>query len=225
MLENLKQSVYKANMQLPALGLVLFTWGNVSAIDENREYIVIKPSGVSYDAMTPEQMVVVNMDGEVVEGNFRPSSDTATHIELYKAFPAIGGVTHTHSKWATIWAQRGQPIPPMGTTHADAFDGTIPVTRMMKTDEIESAYEKNTGLVIAETFGGRNPLRMSAVLVRSHGPFTWGKNAAESVEYAAVLEYIAELAAFSEGEPMPQALLRKHFDRKHGPNAYYGQKL
>lgn len=229
LLEELKQLVYKANMKLPEMGLVLFTWGNVSAIDSTRQYVVIKPSGVPYEQLTPENMVVVNLNGEVIEGNYRPSSDTPTHIELYKAFSSICGITHTHSKWATIWAQRGKAIKPMGTTHADYFDGAIPITRPLKANEIEADYEKNTGLVIAETFKKMEPNRMPAVLVRNHGPFTWGKTAAESVEHAAILEYVAELAAFSSHNyydtmvQMPDKLLEKHFDRKHGPAAYYGQ--
>ncbi len=220
----LKREVCRANQMLPALGLVLFTWGNVSAIDPSRRYVVIKPSGVAYEQLTPESMVVVDMDGRVVEGDLNPSSDTPTHLELYKAFPGIGGITHTHSKWATIWSQRGRPIPALGTTHADSFDGQIPVTREMTKTEIKGEYERNTGLVIVEAFQTLDPMRMPAVLVKNHGPFCWGRTAAESVEHAAVLEYVAEMAAYSEGTPMPEDLLRRHFDRKHGPGAYYGQK-
>jgi L-ribulose-5-phosphate 4-epimerase len=233
MLEALKEQVYKANMLLPQYHLVVFTWGNVSGIDRESGLVVIKPSGVPYEELSPEKMVVVDLNGKVVEGDLRPSSDTPTHIELYKSFKTIGGITHTHSKWATSWAQFGRGIPAFGTTHADYFDGEIPCTRKMSDDEIKTEYEKNTGIVIAETFEGRDPLRMPAVLVHSHGPFTWGKTAEKSVETAVVLDTVAELAyntvnlyPISKGGffPMQETLLRKHFDRKHGKNAYYGQK-
>ena len=236
MLEQLKQEVYEANMQLERYRLVIFTWGNVSGIDRDAGLIVIKPSGVSYDVLRPEDMVVVDMNGQVVEGKFRPSSDTDTHLVLYKAFPGIGGITHTHSVYATCFAQAGRDIPPYGTTHADHFDGPVPCTRRMTETEIGGQYEKETGNVIVETFARRqiDADRMHAVLVHSHGPFTWGKNAAESVRTSVVLETVAQMAYQTEllrtsvgqpaDSPMQQALLRKHFDRKHGPGAYYGQK-
>lgn len=231
MLEKLKNEVYEANMLLPKYNLVVFTWGNVSGIDREKGLIVIKPSGVEYDKLTPDDMVVVDLEGKVVEGRYKPSSDTPTHIELYKAFPEIGGVTHTHSHWATSWAQAGKGVLPLGTTHADYFDGMIPCTRQMTKEEIESDYEKNTGSVIIETFQKIDSSRMPAVLVYSHGPFTWGKNAVHSVENSVVLENVA-LMAFNtsvlmnsaDAKPMQEDLLRKHFDRKHGANAYYGQK-
>lgn len=235
MLERLKKEVYEANMQLVAHDLVIFTWGNVSGIDRDSGLVVIKPSGVDYDRLRPEDMVVVDLDGNIVEGKLRPSSDTPTHIELYRAFPHIGGVTHTHSLYATSFAQSCRGIKPYGTTHADYFGGTVPCTRHMTADEIEHDYEKNTGLVIAETFKGTNdPDRIHAVLVCSHGPFTWGKDAAASVETAVVLENVAHMALNTEllessvgmrgGEAMQQVLLDKHFNRKHGSGAYYGQK-
>ena len=230
MLENLKKEVYEANMLLIAYKLVLFTWGNVSAIDREKGLVVIKPSGVDYEKLSPEDMVVVDLDGNVVEGKFKPSSDTATHIELYKAFSNIGGITHTHSHWATIYAQARKGIAAFGTTHADYFDGEIPCTRELSDDEIKSDYEKNTGLVIAQTFTALDYSRMPAVLVNSHGPFTWGKNALTSVENSVVLENVASMAfntTLLRGSeavaPMQERLLRKHFDRKHGENAYYGQ--
>lgn len=228
MLEKLKQDVYEANMLLPRYDLVVFTWGNVSGIDREKGLVVIKPSGVPYEELSPEKMVVVGLDGKVVEGEYSPSSDTPTHIELYKAFPSAGGVTHTHSHWATVWSQAGKNIPPLGTTHADYFDGEIPCTRKMTPAEIGSEYEKNTGLVIVETFAGKNAAHMPAVLVHSHGPFTWGKNPVHSVENSVILENVASLAfhtcAIHQAvPPMQEALLRKHFDRKHGANAYYGQ--
>lgn len=235
MLEQLKKEVYEANMQLVEHDLVIFTWGNVSGIDRESGLVVIKPSGVDYSRLRPEDMVVVDLDGNVVEGTLKPSSDTPTHVELYRAFPHIGGVTHTHSLYATSFAQSGRGIKPYGTTHADYFGGTVPCTRKMTPYEIEHDYEKNTGLVIAETFTGANdPDRIHAVLVCSHGPFTWGKDAAASVETAVVLENVAHMALNTEllesavgmrgGEDMQQVLLDKHFNRKHGPGAYYGQK-
>lgn len=229
MLEELKEQVYEANMLLPKYNLVLFTWGNVSAIDREKELVVIKPSGVPYEQLTPAGMVVVNLDGQIIEGDYNPSSDTPTHIELYKAFRNIGGITHTHSKWATIWAQSGKGIPAFGTTHADYFDGEIPCTRKMTPDEITSEYEKNTGTVITECFTKIDAARMPAVLVHSHGPFTWGKDAIASVENAVILENVAMLAFNTTllretNQPMQKELLEKHFDRKHGPNAYYGQQ-
>lgn len=231
MLEKLKEEVYKANIELPAKGLVLFTWGNVSAIDREKNLVVIKPSGVEYDKLKPEDMVVVNLDGKVVEGNLNPSSDTPTHIELYKKFSETGGIVHTHSTNATIWAQSGRDIPAYGTTHGDYFYGAIPCTRKMTPEEIAGEYEKETGTVIIETFEKRNinPKFVPAVIVHSHGPFTWGKDAAEAVHNSIVLEELAKMAMFTEQvnkdvKPMQQELLDKHFLRKHGENAYYGQK-
>ena len=231
MLEKLKEEVYKANMELPAKGLVLFTWGNVSAIDREKGLVVIKPSGVDYDKMKVEDMVVVDLDGKVVEGELNPSSDTPTHVELYKKFPNIGGIVHTHSTNATIWAQSGRDIPAYGTTHADYFYGPIPCTRKMTPEEIKGEYEKETGTVIIETFEKRNidPKFVPAVVVHSHGPFTWGKNAAEAVYNSVVLEELSRMAIYTEQinkdiKPMQQELLDKHFLRKHGENAYYGQK-
>ena len=217
-------------MLLPKYNLVVFTWGNVSGIDREKGLVVIKPSGVEYEKLSADDMVVVDLDGNVVEGNYKPSSDTATHIELYKAFPSIGGVTHTHSHWATVWAQSGKGVLPYGTTHADYFDGEIPCTREMTNEEIATEYEKNTGIVIIERFKNIEYARMPAVLVNSHGPFTWGSTAVHSVENSVILENVASLAfnttllkSNSTVKPMQEELLRKHFDRKHGPNAYYGQ--
>lgn len=233
MLEQLKKQVYYANMQLVKHNLIIFTWGNVSAIDRETGYVVIKPSGVEYDEMSPMDMVVVDLDGNVIEGTLKPSSDTPTHLELYKAFPNIGGITHTHSLYATCFAQAGRCIKPFGTTHADYFGGAVPCTRKMSPDEIAGEYEKNTGLVIAETFENIDPDRIHGVLVYSHGPFTWGNDAMHSVETAVVLETVAQMALNTEllqisignngGIPMQQDLLNKHFNRKHGPGAYYGQ--
>ena len=230
MLEQLKQEVWAANMQLPELGLVLFTWGNVSGIDREKGLMVIKPSGVSYSEMKPEDMVVVDLaTGRSVEGSLRPSSDTPTHLELYRNFPAIGGVVHTHSRWATVWAQAKRDIPAFGTTHADYFYGDVPCTRLLTPAEIEGDYELETGRVIVETFRGQDPMERPAVLVASHGPFTWGKDAAEAVYHAAVLEEAAALAYLTDNMKnadtgrMQQELLDKHFLRKHGKNAYYGQ--
>ena len=228
MLEELKQKVYEANMQLPAHGLVVFTWGNVSGIDREKGLFVIKPSGVAYDRMKPEDMVVMDLKGNKVEGDLNPSSDTPTHMHLYNSFPNIGGVVHTHSRWATIWAQAGRGIPAYGTTHGDYFYGTIPCTRAMTPEEIASEYELNTGVVIAETFKNLEPDHIPAVLVKSHGPFTWGKDCFEAVHNAVVLEELAMMAwhteAIANAAPsMQQELLDKHFLRKHGANAYYGQ--
>ena len=233
MLEALKKEVYEANMALVKHDLIVFTWGNVSGIDREKGLFVIKPSGVEYDKLTPEDMVVVDLEGNVVEGKYKPSSDTPTHLELYKAFPTLGGVTHTHSLYATSFAQAGRDVRAYGTTHGDYFDGAIPCTRKMTSAEIKGEYEKETGSVIIECFDQRgiDPDRMHAVLVNSHGPFTWGKNAMASVEAAVVLETVAHMAlntellttAVEDAPEMQSALLRKHFDRKHGPGAYYGQ--
>ena len=229
MLENLKKEVYEANMLLPAQGLVNFTWGNVSAIDRETGLVIIKPSGVSYEKMNPSDMVVVNLEGEIIEGVLKPSSDTDTHLELYRSFKNIGGIVHTHSRWATVFAQAGRAIPALGTTHADYFDGEVPVTRPMTRAEIEGDYELQTGKVIVERFKKLNEGFLPAVLVHSHGPFTWGKDAREAVYHAAVLELVAEMAFNTEmllrrdPTPMQQELLKKHFYRKHGENSYHGQ--
>ncbi len=230
MLEQLKEDVCRANLLLPKHGLVVFTWGNVSGIDRNSGLFVIKPSGVSYEELTPDKMVVVDLNGKKVEGEMNPSSDTPTHCELYRAFPKIGGITHTHSRWATIWAQAGRPIPAYGTTHADYFYGSVPCTRKMTPNEIAAEYEKETGRVIAETFLDYDPVSVPAVLVHSHAPFTWGKDCFEAEYNAAVLEEIAMMAWHTEAISsvptfaMQQELLDRHYLRKHGENAYYGQK-
>ena len=242
MLEALKEKVCQANLDLVKHGLVIFTWGNVSAIDRESGLVVIKPSGVSYDNMKPSDMVVVDLDGKIVEGDLRPSSDTPTHLVLYKAFPNIGGVVHTHSTYATAWAQAGRDIPSLGTTHADYFHDNIPCTRNMTKDEVFGEYEKETGNVIVERFKGMNPDDTPAVLVRNHGPFTWGTDADNAVHNAVVLEQVAKMAFVSMGveasftgarrnaydlTPAPsmnKLLIEKHYSRKHGPNAYYGQK-
>jgi len=226
MLEKLKQEVFDANLLLPKYNLVTFTWGNVSGIDREQGLVVIKPSGVEYDNMTVDDMVVVDLEGNVVEGKLKPSSDTATHLELYRNFKNIGGVVHTHSRWATITSQIGKPIIPQGTTHADYFGGTIPCTRDMIVQEVEKDYELNTGKVIVETFTGLNPDYIPGVLVKNHGPFNWGTDAKNAVHNAVVLEEVAMMARYTgmeNSEPMPAYLLDKHFMRKHGPNAYYGQ--
>ncbi len=230
MLENLKEQVCKANLELPRYGLVTFTWGNVSAIDRESGLVVIKPSGVSYDGMTANDMVVLDLEGNIVEGKYKPSSDTPTHIALYKAFPALGGVVHTHSRWATTFAQMGRGIPALGTTHADYFYGEIPCTRKMTPEEIGGEYELETGNVIIETFNskGIEADQVPAVVVYSHGPFAWGKDAMDAVHNAVVLEELAFMAYHSlqmrpELESMQQELLDKHYLRKHGKNAYYGQ--
>ncbi|HLR51968.1 MAG TPA: L-ribulose-5-phosphate 4-epimerase [Candidatus Avamphibacillus sp.] len=230
MLTELKEKVYKANILLPEYDLITFTWGNVSGIDREKGLIVIKPSGVEYDELTPDHMVVVNLDGEVVEGDLNPSSDTATHIELYKAFPDIGGIVHTHSPWAVSFAQAGLDIPAAGTTHGDYFYGSIPVTREMKKDEIQVDYEKQTGSVIIETFNERgiDPNQVPGVLVNDHGPFTWGSSPAEAVHNSVVLEQVAEMTYHTlqlnnKNVQMSQNLLDKHYLRKHGKDAYYGQ--
>lgn len=229
MLERLKEEVWRANLALPEYGLVSFTWGNVSGIDRKEGVVVIKPSGVEYGELRPEDMVAVDLEGNIVEGRLKPSSDTATHLVLYKAFEQIGGVVHTHSTWATSFAQAGKPIPEFGTTHADYFYGEIPCTRKMKAGEIRGEYERETGNVIVETFKGIDPMRVPAVLVNMHGPFCWGRNAHEAVHNSAVLEEVAEMAYKTKvlspqiGE-MDRELLDRHFLRKHGKGAYYGQR-
>ncbi len=227
-MKELKKEVFEANLDLVKHRLVVFTWGNVSGIDRARGLVVIKPSGVSYEAMTVDDLVVVDLEGRIVEGRLRPSSDTPTHLALYKAFAEIGGVVHTHSTCATAWAQAGLDLPVLGTTHADYFYGDVPVTRDMRAEEIASDYEKETGKVIVEAFSGRNPMHTPGVLVKNHGPFTWGKDAHEAVHNSVVLEEIARMA-FVTRMLNPQAgmndrLTEKHFNRKHGPGAYYGQK-
>lgn len=230
MLEELKQQVWKANVSLPAFGLVTFTWGNVSGVDRARGLMVIKPSGVSYEALTADDMVVLELaTGKKVEGTLAPSSDTETHLELYNAFSHIGGVVHTHSRWATIYAQAGHGIPAFGTTHADYFYGEIPCTRAMTAEEIRGQYERETGRVITETFAAKNPDEIPAVLVHSHGPFCWGKSPEDAVHNAVVLEQVACMAWHNQMEnpglpPISQELLDKHYLRKHGSGAYYGQK-
>ena len=231
MLEELKKEVYEANMLLPKYGLVTFTWGNVSGIDREKGLFVIKPSGVEYDKLRPEDMVVVDLEGNVVEGRLNPSSDTPTHLELYKGFPEIGGVVHTHSTYATSFAQSGRDIPCYGTTHADYFYGSIPCVRNLTKAEIDEAYEKNTGVLITDYFKstGRDIMAVPAALCKNHGPFTWGKDANDAVHNAVVLEEVAKMAYRArlinpEIQPAPQELQDKHYSRKHGPNAYYGQK-
>lgn len=229
MLEKLKKEVFKANLDLLYYHLVLFTFGNVSSIDRSKELVVIKPSGVSYERMKASDMVVLDLSGCVVEGKLNPSSDTATHIELYKAFKDIGGVVHTHSSYATAWAQAGKSIPVLGTTHADYFYGSIPCTRKLRKKEIENAYEKNTGKVIVQTFRKMNSNHIPAILVNNHGPFTWGRDVHEAVHHAVMLESIAKTAlhtiAINQNvSAIDQVLLNKHFLRKHGKKAYYGQK-
>lgn len=226
-LNKLKQQVFQANIDIVKHGLVIFTWGNVSAIDRERKLVVIKPSGVSYDNMNSDDMVVVDMNGNAVEGKYKPSSDTATHLELYKAFPEIGGIVHTHSTYATAWAQAGIDIPNIGTTHADYFSDDIPCTRDMTEAEVKGDYEKDTGTVIIERFKDLNPVHIPGVLVKNHGPFSWGSNADDAVHNAVVLEQVAKMAFISNqvnpNLTMNKLLIQKHFSRKHGPDAYYGQ--
>lgn len=230
MLEQLKEIVYRANMELPRHGLVTYTWGNVSSIDRTEGLLVIKPSGVDYAGMKPEDMVVVDLQGNRIEGRYKPSSDTATHIELYKKYPELGGIVHTHSTWATSWAQAGRSIPLYGTTHADYFYGPILCARSLTEEEINGEYEKNTGLVIIETLSENKikPMSMPGILCSNHGPFTWGRDAFEAVHNAVVLEEVAKMACYSElinpgVKPASRAIADKHYLRKHGENAYYGQ--
>jgi L-ribulose-5-phosphate 4-epimerase len=227
MLDTLKQKVLQANLDLVKHGLVVFTWGNASAIDREKGLVVIKPSGVAYDAMKADHMVVVDMEGNIVEGNLKPSSDLATHLVLYKSFGEIGGVVHTHSEWATSWAQAGRAIPAYGTTHADYFHGEIPCTRKLSQSEVESAYETETGNVIVERFKGLDPMAIPGVIVNGHAPFAWGKDAHDAVYNAVVLEEVAKMAFRTEvlgnKQPVDQYLLDKHYLRKHGKDAYYGQ--
>lgn len=228
-MKEIKEKVLAANLELPQKGLVLYTWGNVSEIDRQKGLVCIKPSGVPYEGMKAEDMVIVDLEGNVVEGNLKPSSDTATHLSLYKAFPEIGGIVHTHSTYATIFAQAGKDIPALGTTHADYFFGALPCTRSLTREEIEGDYEAETGKVIAEEFRKRheNPLDIPAVLVKNHGPFTFGKDGKEAVYHSVVLEQVAKMAyhtlMLNPKVNMSAAILEKHYGRKHGKNAYYGQ--
>ncbi|MDE6490242.1 MAG: L-ribulose-5-phosphate 4-epimerase [Muribaculaceae bacterium] len=228
MLEELKQKVYQANLDLVGHGLVIFTWGNVSGIDREKGLVVIKPSGVDYDVMKPSDMVVVDLDGRVVEGDLRPSSDTPTHLVLYKSFPGIGGVVHTHSTYATAWAQAGVDLPNIGTTHADYFHCDIPCTAAMTEAEVKGDYELETGNVIVARFEGMDPMHTPGVLVRNHGPFAWGKDPHDAVHNAVVMEQVAKMASIAYAVnpllSMNPLLIEKHFSRKHGPGAYYGQK-
>ena len=228
MLEDLKQKVFQDNLDLVKHGLVIFTWGNVSGIDRETGLVVIKPSGVDYDTMKVSDMVVVDLDGNVVEGDLRPSSDTPTHLALYKAFPEIGGVVHTHSTYATAWAQAGIDLPNIGTTHADYFHQAIPCTADMTEAEVKGEYELETGNVIIERFKGMNPVHTPGVLVKNHGPFAWGKDPHDAVHNAVVMEQVAKMASIAysvnSNLTMNPLLIEKHFNRKHGPNAYYGQK-
>ena len=231
MLEELKEKVYLANMELPKRGLVTYTWGNVSGVDRERGLFVIKPSGVEYDELKPSDMVVMDLKGNKIEGDMNPSSDTKTHMVLYNAFPQIGGIVHTHSPYAVGWAQAGEDLPCYGTTHADYFYGSIPCARHLTQEELDEDYELNTGVTIVETFKerGLDPMAVPAVLCFSHGPFTWGKDPAQAVYHSVVLEECAKMGIFTRmvnpnAAPAPQRMLDKHYLRKHGPNAYYGQK-
>ena len=231
MLEELKEKVYLANMELPKRGLVTYTWGNVSGIDREKGLFVIKPSGVEYEELKPSDMVVMDLEGNQVEGDMNPSSDTKTHLVLYNAFPQIGGIVHTHSPYAVSWAQAGEDLPCYGTTHADYFYGSIPCARHLTQEELDEDYEKNTGITIVETFKERgiDPVAVPAVLCFSHGPFTWGKDPAQAVYHSVVLEECAKMGIFTRmvnpnAAPAPQRMQDKHYMRKHGPNAYYGQK-
>ena len=231
MLEKLREEVYRANMELPERGLVVYTWGNVSGIDREKGLVVIKPSGVEYDDLKPSDLVVVDLNNNIVEGTMNPSSDTKTHVELYKAFPSIGGIVHTHSSHAVGWAQAGRDIPCYGTTHADYFYGCVPCSRNLTAEEVDEDYELNTGKVIAEEFAKRklDPKATPGIICHSHGPFTWGKDAAQAVYHAVVLEELAKMAMYTitinpQAPEAPQYVQDKHYLRKHGPNAYYGQK-
>lgn len=231
MLEELKEKVYLANMELPKRGLVTYTWGNVSGIDREKGLFVIKPSGVEYDELKPSDMVVMDLQGNKVEGDMNPSSDTKTHLVLYNAFPQVGGIVHTHSPYAVAWAQAGEDLPCYGTTHADYFYGSIPCARHLTQAELDEDYEKNTGVTIVETFKerGLDPMAVPAVLCFSHGPFTWGKDPAQAVYHSVVLEECAKMGLFTKminpnAAPAPQRMQNKHYMRKHGPNAYYGQR-
>lgn len=231
MLEKLKEQVYLANMELPKRGLVTYTWGNVSGIDREKGLFVIKPSGVGYDLLKPDDMVVMDLQGNKVEGDLNPSSDTKTHLVLYNAFPGIGGIVHTHSPYAVAWAQAGEDLPCYGTTHADYFYGSVPCARHLTQEELDEDYERNTGITIVETFRERgiDPKAVPAVLCYSHGPFTWGKDADQAVYHSVVLEECAKMGIFTRvlnphAAPAPQRMLDKHYLRKHGPNAYYGQR-
>lgn len=231
MLEKLKEQVYLANMELPKRGLVTYTWGNASGIDREKGLFVIKPSGVDYDLLKPDDMVVMDLQGNKVEGDLNPSSDTKTHLVLYNAFPGIGGIVHTHSPYAVAWAQAGEDLPCYGTTHADYFYGSVPCARHLTQEELDEDYERNTGITIVETFRERgiDPKAVPAVLCYSHGPFTWGKDADQAVYHSVVLEECAKMGIFTRvlnphAAPAPQRMLDKHYLRKHGPNAYYGQK-
>lgn len=230
MLEELKRRVYEANMELPRRNLVTYTWGNVSGIDRERGLFVIKPSGVAYEQLHPEDLVVMDLEGNKVEGELNPSSDTKTHLVLYREFPRIGGIVHTHSPWAVAWAQAGRDIPCYGTTHADYFYGSVPCARNLTPEEIDGDYEMNTGRIIVETFRTRqiDPAYVPAVICRSHGPFTWGDDPAQAVYHSVVLEEVAKMGMYTEWinpqvTPAPDCIRDKHFLRKHGPNAYYGQ--
>lgn len=227
MLENLKKKVCDANKALVDHRLVVFTWGNVSGIDRENELVAIKPSGIGYADLKPEDIVILNLDGKVVEGNLKPSSDTPTHLELYRNFKNIGGIVHTHSEWATSWAQAGRAIPPFGTTHADYYFGEIPCTRFMRKEEVEDEYEKNTGSLIVKEFEDKDPDSIPGVLIAGHGPFSWGKDADEAIHNAVVMEQVAKMAyrtiALGNNHRIDQFLLDKHYYRKHGKDAYYGQ--
>ncbi|KPK86700.1 MAG: ribulose phosphate epimerase [Bacteroides sp. SM23_62_1] len=227
MFEELKIKVYEANLELVKRGLVMYTWGNVSGIDREKGLVIIKPSGVSYDEMKPEDMVIVDLEGNVVDSKLKPSSDTPTHLVLYKAFKMIGGIAHSHSEWATSWAQAGRSIPVYGTTHADTFFGEVPCTRKMTAPEIRGKYERVTGNLIVETFKNIDPLNVPAVLVHGHGPFSWGLDPMDAVQHSVILEHVAKMAFKNEllgnRQPIDKTLLDKHFLRKHGKDAYYGQ--
>ena len=231
MLEALKEEVYYANLELPKQGLIKYTWGNVSGLDSDKGLFVIKPSGVDYDTLAPKDMVVCDLEGKVVEGDLNPSSDTPTHAVLYRMYEGIGGIVHTHSTWATTWAQAGLDVPAMGTTHADTFYGTVPCARFLTQEEIDKGYEEETGRLIVETFEQRgiDPMEVPGVLLHGHGPFTWGKNATSAVMNAVVLEEVCKMNLFARqlnsfAEELPQRILDKHYLRKHGKDAYYGQK-